>query len=118
MPKALTKFSLETMKDLDGGRATLTFDEQVKRAVLDCIDRPGEKRVRVVTLQMKITPVPVISGNTIDCDGVDAILQCRTQLPDHPSRQVNFGIKHDGSLIFNPDSPADHRQTTLVDDKD
>lgn len=118
MPNALTKFSLETMKDLDGGRATLTFDEQLKVAVRDCLERPGEQRARVVTLQMTMIPVAVVEGNTVDCDGVNAVIKCTTKLPDHQARQVNFGIKNDGSLIFNKNSPNDHRQTTLDYDEE
>ena len=111
---SLKRLSLESIKELDGGAAMQTFQTAVQRAVKDCIDRPGDKRPRKVVLQLAITPVPVIQGNVIDCDGAKGAFQCKVKIPDWETRTVDFGVQNSGDLIFNPDSPHDHRQTTML----
>jgi hypothetical protein len=114
----LQRFSLSKLSDLDGGRAIETFQNALKVAVKDCLDRPGDKRPRKVVLQMTLKPVARIDGATIDCDGADANFQCKTMLPHYETPNVNFGVQQSGDLIFNPDSPRDHKQTTLLNDPD
>lgn len=114
----LMRFDLDTLKSLDGGIAPKMFLDAMRRAVKDCLERPGDKRARKVTLQMTLTPVPVINGNTIDCDGARGAFQCKVKIPDYETREVDFGVQNSGDLIFNPDSPRDHRQTTLLDDQE
>lgn len=111
----LQRFDLDTMKALDGGITPEIFQDAVRRAVKDCIERPGDKRARIVILQMKIVPVPLITGNTIDCDGAKGTFQCKTKIPDWETREVDFGVQNSGDLLFNPDSPRDHKQMTLLD---
>lgn len=112
---AMLRLTLDAMRELDGGRAMETFQDAVRVAVKDCIDRPGDKRPRKVVLQLTLKPVPVIEGNTIDCDGANGAFQCKTMLPQYETREVNFGVQQSGDLIFNPDSPTDHKQATLLD---
>ena len=111
----LMRLSLESIKQLDGGAAMETFQTAVQRAVKDCIDRPGDKRARKVILQLAITPVSTVTGNTIDCDGAKGLFQCKVKIPDWETREVDFGVQNSGDLIFNPDSPRDHKQMTLLD---
>ncbi len=115
---SLQRFSLNNLPDLDGGRALETFQNSLRVAVKDCMDRPGDKRVRKVVLQMTLTPVARIDGTSIDCDGADANFQVKTMLPHYETQPVNFGVQQSGDLIFNPDSPRDHKQTTLLDDQE
>jgi len=114
----LKRLTLETIKDLDSGIAMETFSIAVQRAVKDCLDRPGDKRARKVMLSLNITPKAVVTNNTIDCEGARGIFQCKVKIPDWETREVDFGVQQDGNLIFNPDSPTDHRQMTLIDDPD
>ena len=112
---SLLRLNLESIKELDGGATMQTFQDAVQRAVKDCIDRPGDKRARKVVLQLALTPVPNISGNVIDCDGAKGVFQCRVKIPDWEMREVDFGVQNSGDLIFNPDSPRDHKQMTLLE---
>jgi hypothetical protein len=111
----LQRLSLESIKELDGGAAMHTFQDAVQRAVKDCIERPGDKRARKVVLQLALVPVPMITGNTIDCDGAKGAFQCKVKIPDWETREVDFGVQNSGDLIFNPDSPRDHRQMTMLE---
>ena len=111
----LQRLTLETIGNLDSGIAMETFQTAVQRAVKDCLDRPGDKRERKVVLQLAVKPVAVISGNTIDCEGAKGNFTCKTKIPDYETREVDFGVQQNGDLIFNPDSPTDHRQMTMLD---
>lgn len=120
----LQRLSLESMKRLDAGRAMEAFQLCVERATQDCVDRPGDNRARKVLLQMTFKPVTVVNGNTIDCDGAKGSFQCRVKIPDWETQEVDFGVretrdergdKH-ATLVFNEDSPRDHRQRTMLPD--
>jgi hypothetical protein len=112
----LMRLTLGSMQELDGGKAEETFLDAVRVAVKDCLNRPGDKRARKIVLQLTLKPVARMEGTTIDCDGAQGTFQCKTLLPHYETREVNFGVQQSGDLIFNPDSPADHRQTTLLDE--
>jgi hypothetical protein len=115
MSLSLPKLNLATMPTVDGGVTAEMFQANVRKAVKDCIDRPADKRPRIVTLQMKIVPVMVVNGNVIDCDGAKGTFNCKTKIPDYETRELDFGVQNSGDLYFNPDSPNDHRQMTLLD---
>jgi len=52
----------------------------------------------------------------VECDGVNGKFLCKSAIPDYETREINFGVLKDGNLIFNPDSPRDHKQMTLIDE--
>lgn len=110
----LINLSLETLKDLDFGAAEAAFRQALERAVQDCLDRPGDDRARKILLQMTLKPVKVIRGNTIDCDGARGLFQVRCKIPDWETREVDFGVRNNGTLYFSPESPDNHRQGTLL----
>ena len=114
----LVRFNLSSLSELHGGRALETFQEATKRAVLDCLERPGDKRARKVVMQMTIVPVPLIQGNTIDCDSAEGSFQIKCTIPQWETESINFGVQNDGNLIFNPDSPRDHKLATPLFDNE
>lgn len=111
----LQRLTLKTMEEVDYGKAMLAFQQALKRAVLDCIDRPGDKRARKITLQLNLTPVAEINGNTIDCESAKGTFQVRFKPPDYETTAVDFGVRNNGELVFNPNSPDNHRQETMFD---
>jgi len=113
----LERLNMETLKDLDHGAVMEAFQGAVRHAVLDCMDRPGMKAARKITLQLNLTPVARITDNTIDCEGCKGTCVCRVKIPDRETQAMDFGVQQSGDLIFNPDSPTNHRQTTLLDDE-
>lgn len=122
----LQRLSLETMKNLDAGKAMEAFQIGIERATQDCVDRPGDKRSRKVILQFTLDPVQVVNGNTIDCESVKGAFQCRTKIPDWETQEVDFGVQQTreengarhAHLVFNPDSPRDYRQRTMLPNED
>ena len=118
MPHQLLRLSLQNISQLDSGLAMEMFQGNLRRAVKDCLDRPTDRRARKVTLQVNLTPVTEIRGNIVDCDGAKGVFLCKAKLPDFESREVDFGVQQSGELLFNPDSPQNHKQMTLLDDGD
>jgi hypothetical protein len=66
-----TLFALnaETLSHLDSGRASAALDQALKKAVLDCLDRPGDDRPRKITLCLEVKPVMEVINQTISWEG-------------------------------------------------
>ncbi|MFZ5832388.1 MAG: hypothetical protein ACOY3P_20065 [Planctomycetota bacterium] len=110
----LKKFALENLGDLDLGKAKVGFERLVRQAALDCIDRPGDKRARRVTLTVTLKPVSTVNGNTIDCESIDASLKAKAAIPDFETRTYDFAIRNNGDMLFNPESPTNHKQQSFL----
>jgi hypothetical protein len=104
----LLPLTLDTIHQLhDPDKA---FQIALQRAVKDCIDRPSDERSRKVTLQINLTPVKEVIDNVISCEGAHGLFQVRCKIPDWETRTYDFGVRTNGALVFNPDSPGNHRQ--------
>jgi len=114
----LKELTLGNLKDLDFGKASTTFEVALQRAVKDCLDRPGDDRARTVVLEMKITPVKEILGNTLSCEGAKGVFRIKCTLPNWETQVVDFGVRSNGKLVFNEDSPRDHRQQTFLGEEE
>lgn len=104
--------TLESLKDLDAGRISVAFQQQLKRAVEDCMDRPGEKAARNVVMNVKIVPIIAADGS---CEETAAEFQITSKVPARKSKTYHFGIKKGGILYFSENSPDAIDQTTLDD---
>ncbi len=47
----IKQMSLESLNSLDDGRVSMAFLHELKRAVADCMDRPGDKTAREVKVE-------------------------------------------------------------------
>lgn len=113
----LVKLTTETLSRLDRGKYKATLEQAFQRAVQDCIDRPGDDRNRQVTVQFDLAPTVEVEDNVMYCDGVKARYQVRAKLPNWESKVLDFGVRKDGSLVFNEASPDNHRQMALPMDE-
>ena len=113
MSNQLIKLTLDKMGQIDSGRAMAAFQNCLQRVVQDCVDRPGVKTKRKVILEMVVSPVPYVEGNTIDCESIAATIKAKCLIPNYETQELDFGFKNDGTLVFNPDSPTNHRQQTF-----
>jgi hypothetical protein len=112
---AFKQLSLDNLKDLDGGKALLLFGEHLKRAAVDCVDRPADKAKRKVTLEVTLEPDPEPDGT---CDRVTGQIKSKSALPVHQTRPYSFRLHANGLLSFNPDSPDSVDQGTLLSNED
>ena len=103
---------LETLKDIDGGRIREALDHHIRRAALDCKDRPGDPAARVVTMTIKIVPEIEDDGS---CDRCRMAIEFTSKVPNHRSKAIEVGLRANGALVFNPDSPDNINQSTFMD---
>lgn len=116
---AICQLTLERIKALDDGRVQAAFAQELSRAVMDCIDRPGEKKERTVALEFTLTPIVDQQGCL---DGVDGEFQVKGKIPRRVSRKYNFQVRsqtkngvRQGMLVFSDASPTNFDQTTFDD---
>lgn len=113
--QGLFALKAETLSHLDMGRASAALDQAIKKAVLDCLDRPGDDRPRKVTMTLELKPVMEVVNQSITCEGCTGQYAVRLRTPDWSSNKLDFGVRQNGTLVFNEHSPANHRQTTIFD---
>lgn len=109
----LQKFTLESLQDLDGGKAALAFEQHIRRAANDCIDRPGDETARKVTFEITLCPV---GGQDGTCDEVSAQIHVSSSVPKHKTKPYSMGLRAGGMLVFNGDAPDNVNQKTLLDE--
>lgn len=112
---SLHLLSLESLNDLDGGKAAEAFKLHLRRAAMDCVDRPGDPKARKVTLEVELTPDPEPDGT---CDRVHFQIRASSAVPKHQTRLYSAGLRANGALVFNEDSPGNVQQSTLLPDGD
>ena len=115
---SLKQLTLQTLQDLDFGKASMGFQRLLTQAVLDCINRPADDRIRKITMQLNLKPVAETVGNTISCEGAKGVFQMRLHIPDMETPEVDFGVRENGMLVFNEDSPREHRQGTFLPEEE
>lgn len=109
MLKALT---LGSLSDLDLGRPQVAFEAELANAVRDCIDRPGDRAARKVTMTMHLTPIVDDDG---DCDEVDVTFVFKTSVPNKQTKPYQMAINKQGRLFFSENHPEDLDQSTIDD---
>lgn len=107
--------NLQSLAELDLGKGAEAFQVLLKRAVEDCMDRPGDKTARKVALEIHIVPVMEQGG---DCTEVSAEIHCTARVPTYRTKPYSMGVRKGGMLVFNPDSPDNINQTTFIDEDD
>lgn len=111
----LKQLELESLDYLDSA-VSEAFRKHLKRAADDCYDRPADPKGRKVTLEVTIEPV--FDQETRACTEVRVQAQVFSAIPKHRSRVHSVRLQPNGALLFNPDSPDDVNQATLMDEDD
>jgi hypothetical protein len=86
-----------------------------KRASLDCQDRPGDPKARMVSMEFSFVPVTDQSGF---CEEVKWDLRIRSKVPAHQSKAFSAGLRRDGSFVFSENSLDNVNQNTFDYDGD
>lgn len=106
---AVHQLNLATLMELDGGRVTEAFQQEIKRLVADCEDRPGEAKPRKILLELELVPV-MFDGHI---DSIDGKFRVKSTVPVRRSKKYNFGVRRGGFLVFNDLSDGDINQKTI-----
>lgn len=104
------KLDLSTLKDFDFGKAAISWQEALRRMVLDVLDRPGEKKAREVQLIATIRPVLEQGGDVVDAEVAFSI---KTRLPSWQTAPRPTLITKKGELLFSEIAPDNPRQRTI-----
>lgn len=114
----LVELDLNTLHQLQDGAIFEQVQKLIKQAVADCENRPGEERARKVTLQLELKPVT--EYEEIDdthtrkvLSGLKLSLQMDVKCPTRKTIEFDCGVGEGHALLFNPDSPHNHRQAAL-----
>jgi hypothetical protein len=98
------------MEELDGGRIHEAFMAELKRVALDCEDRPGDDKVRKVSLELHVEPVIAEDGQL---DSLSGKFHVTSTVPKRRSKAYSFGFRKGGRLVFNDLSDDDIHQKTI-----
>lgn len=107
---AVQEFKLGALVDIDGGRINEALNQAIKRAAMDCEDRPADDRARKVNLQIELTPMMDDHGM---CDSVKMAMQIKETIPTRKSRVYDLGLRRGGMLVYQPDALDNHAQDTF-----
>lgn len=103
----------EHLKFLDGGKVDIAFQDALKRAVLDCFDRPHDAKPRTVTLKANIAPVT--DGQELDSVNVE--FEVESKVPVRRSKTYPMKVHNNGQLSFVEENPTNPDQKTLLDEE-
>ena len=109
----MVEMTLDTLKDLEDGRVSVAFAHELKRAVLDCIDRPGDKNARKVSLEFAISPI--IDQDTGQCEGANGEFEIKSKVPTRKSKTYQFNVTKQGQLSYSANNPQNRLQHTIED---
>lgn len=109
---AVHQLTLDSLRNLDLGKASTMFDLALGRLAADCLDRPADDRPREVTLKLIVKPLVDPDGS---CSSVDLQIKVNSKIPEHQTKTYNLGLRNDGALLFNEFSPEAFGQLTMYD---
>jgi hypothetical protein len=110
----LRRFTTSSLAEVDGGRFAVALEQLVALAAGDCDDRPDDKKVRKVTIEIAMRPVYINQ----ELRDIKVQFKSKCSVPQKQSSEISFGVRPGGALFFNPDSPADVNQASLYGDDD
>lgn len=108
----MVEMSLSSLQEIDDGRVALAFVHELKRVVLDCIDRPGDTSARKVALVFSLKPVIAEDGA---CECAKGDFKIKSTVPERKSKNYEFNVNKKGHLLYSSTSPEAVDQTTFDD---
>lgn len=109
------QLTLAALKELDDGRVSVAFDHEIKRAVQDCMSRPGDKKPRTVTLELTLTPITANNDGLVETEGCHGEFAIKSKVPTRKSKTYEFKANKAGHLSYSSNSPEAVDQTTFDD---
>ena len=108
---ARVKLSLDSLMELDGGRAAMAFQHELEKIVQDLDDRPGDKTARKVMIQLSIMPEQTDNGSAVTSE---VAFRVKSSVPDRKTTSYRMKIDPIAKcLTFNPHSPEAPEQQTF-----
>lgn len=101
------ELSLENLKELGDGKVQVAFGLELKRALMDCLNRPNEKKARKVTLDVSVTPV----AQDGDCEGVNVAFDIKSTVPARKTQSYPLRITTQGQAWFQVETEEEAEET-------
>lgn len=102
--------AFSTLVDLDSGRIDKLLAMHLARIAQDCMNRPGDKTKRKVTLEFEVSPVE--DPETRECEHCKVAIECKSKVPTYRSKVFQMRVTK-GGLLFNKDFPDSLHQAPL-----
>lgn len=101
--------TLAELANIDNGKIAAVFQNELRRVVGDCVDRPTDDSARKVNMTVMVKPQ--------ESDGVCATVEMevvvKSSVPDRRTRPYQMEVHARGDVILNDASPDNIRQGTL-----
>lgn len=107
MARKLLRF--EEVPHLQDGRVAAHMNELQAAAIADCINRPGEKKERTVSLTLHFKPIP--DGREVG--DIDVSFSFKSTAPKRQCPGILMAPAGAESLMYSEHSPEDPRQDTF-----
>lgn len=101
----MQELSLQTLHEMEG--LAEAFAAELRRATLDCLDRPGTRKPRTITIKVEVVP----DKN----DPLDVVVAATvgSKAPARPLDPYRMHGNSRGQLKFSPASPGNPDQQTM-----
>jgi hypothetical protein len=114
----LLDFDLRTLEKLGNGNAVRQFEALLTQCLTDIDNRQGDKRARKLKLQIEVFPKTHMEddehGKPVRVlDGVGLRITMDAKLPTRQTIDYDCALD-EGRLLFNPWSPTNWRQQSLL----
>lgn len=109
------QLSFDSLADLDDGRINKLLLQHISRVAQDCMNRPGDKTKRTVSLDFHV--VPTIDPETRECEQVKVEIEAKSKVPTYRSKTYEMRVTKTG-LLFNKDFPDALDQPPLFNQED
>lgn len=115
--KDTMELSINTIGQLNGGKAGLLIDSKLEQALMDCLDRPNLDKDRKVTIICRLRP---ISDGGMGIEGVKFDVTAKCDTPPQTTREEVLPVEvdsDDAGIHINAKLPMQY-QTGLWEGKD
>lgn len=107
----LEQMTLANVQEVHRGMVALQFNQLLRMAAQDIIDRPGDKSARTVKLVIQLKPV--LDKKTGVLDVITNEFEFDHKFPKFRSEPYPMLVDADGVMYFQPGSPFDPRQLSF-----
>lgn len=112
---SMKSLTLDSLRECDP-KIPEAFDALLRRATADCYDRPADDKARKVKMEVALKPVMEADGT---CGEVEFQFFFAAAIPNHRTKVYSGALRGKGAMVvFNPDSPDNVNQSTLLDDEE
>jgi hypothetical protein len=109
MSLQIVPLEFTSLAEIDDGRIQKLLRMHLQRIAQDCMDRPGDKTKRKVTIEFIIDPIVSPEGH---CDDARVTIECKSKVPTYRTKPYEMRVNTRG-FAFNEDFPDQVDQSSI-----